>query len=101
MRLSLSRALDFGLAEAIKLVTGGRIGSALDSKVRDHLDVGEPVTAEQWIEVLKSDVEDELLCASIVQRGIVRLKTTPRGRKSPGMTERSQLVIPDVEQVAT
>ncbi|MDP3719504.1 MAG: hypothetical protein Q8T13_17215 [Acidobacteriota bacterium] len=55
---TIGRANAVGITKAIKLVTGGRIGPALDSEVRDRLAIKEPVTASEWITVLESVAED-------------------------------------------
>jgi len=55
---TIGRANAVGITKAIKLVTGGRIGPALDSEVRRHLAIKEPVTASEWITVLESVAED-------------------------------------------
>lgn len=55
---TIGHAKAVGITKAIKLLTAGRIGPALDSKVREHLGVREPVTAEEWIDVLKLVSQD-------------------------------------------
>src|SRR2546427_5517907 len=55
---TIGHAKAVGITKAVKLVTGGRIGPALDSEVRKHLGVREPATAEQWIDVLQLVSQD-------------------------------------------
>lgn len=55
---TIGRANAVGITKAIKLVTGGRIGPALDSEVRGHLGIKEPRTAGEWITVLECVAED-------------------------------------------
>jgi hypothetical protein len=57
---TIGHANAVGITKAVKLVTGGRIGPALDSEVRKHLGIREPgpVTAKEWINVLQLVSED-------------------------------------------
>jgi hypothetical protein len=43
-----------GITKAVKLVTLGRIGPALDTVVRKRLGIAEPRSAEEWIAALRS-----------------------------------------------
>ncbi len=47
-----------GITKAVKLITFGRIGPALDTVVRDRLDLAEPRSADEWIAVLRSISDD-------------------------------------------
>lgn len=55
---TIGQAKAVGITKAVQLVTGGRIGPALDSLVRKHLVVRTPETAEQWFDVLQFVAED-------------------------------------------
>ena len=46
------------ITKAVKLVTGGRIGPALDSEVRKALGIPEPRDGAQWLAVLKAVARD-------------------------------------------
>ena len=48
-----------GITKAVKLVTLGRIGPALDKEVRRELRIGEPRSASEWIEAL-AGISDDL-----------------------------------------
>jgi hypothetical protein len=48
-----------GITKAIMLVTGGSIGPALDSRVRQELGIGSPTTGDAWLGVL-DDVSRDL-----------------------------------------
>jgi hypothetical protein len=43
-----------GITKAVKLVTLGRVGPAIDSVVRHNLALVEPKSAEEWIETLRA-----------------------------------------------
>lgn len=47
-----------GITKAVKLVTSGRFGPALDSQVRETVGCKEPKTAAQWLAVLERVAED-------------------------------------------
>lgn len=47
------RAGVVGISKAVLLLTEGRVGPALDSKVRGHLRIQEPLNAQQWIDSLQ------------------------------------------------
>jgi hypothetical protein len=43
-----------GITKAVKLVTLGRIGPALDTVVRERLSISEPRSAEEWVATLRA-----------------------------------------------
>jgi hypothetical protein len=47
-----------GITKAVKLGTLGRVGPALDSVVRDRLDIEEPRSGEVWVEPLRAIATD-------------------------------------------
>jgi hypothetical protein len=55
---TIGHARAVGITKAVKLVTGGRIGPALDGEVRRKLQIREPETAEQWVDVLQFVSDD-------------------------------------------
>lgn len=55
---TIGQARAVGITKAVKLVTGGRIGPALDGEVREKLKIREPETAEQWLDLLRIVSED-------------------------------------------
>lgn len=47
-----------GRTKAVLLLTSGRIGPALDSRVRQNLRIGPPTTSEDWIRLLGEIADD-------------------------------------------
>lgn len=59
LRLPITgNASGVGITKAILLLTDGRIGPALDSKVRKKLRVRQPATCRAWIQILEIVAED-------------------------------------------
>ena len=69
-----------GITKAVKLVTLGRIGPALDTVVRQRLDIAEPRSAEEWITALASISSD---LARFERRRGVRLEALIEERWRP------------------
>jgi hypothetical protein len=55
---TIGHANAVGITKAVKLVTCGRIGPALDSEVRDHLGMPEPRDGAAWLKVLEVVARD-------------------------------------------
>ena len=55
---TIGTARAVGITKAVKLVTGGRIGPAFDSQVRQHLDLPEPLDGVQWLDALVAVARD-------------------------------------------
>ncbi len=69
-----------GITKAVKLVTLGRIGPALDTVVRDNLGIEEPRTGDEWVAVLRLISAD---LAKFERRHRVRLETLVEDRWKP------------------
>lgn len=55
----LGAASAVGITKAVLLLTDGRVGPALDSKVRKKLRVRQPATCAEWVQILE-DVADDI-----------------------------------------
>jgi hypothetical protein len=55
---TIGHANAVGITKAVKLVTGGRMGPALDSEVRKRLGVAQPRNGVQWFRVLEAVAKD-------------------------------------------
>src|ERR1700704_6651341 len=60
-----------GITKAVKLVTLGRVGPALDAVVRKRLDIAEPRSGEEWI-ATRHGISDDL--AKFERRNHLRLE---------------------------
>lgn len=69
-----------GITKAVKLVTLGRIGPALDTVVRDNLSIAEPRSGEEWIAALRLISAD---LGKFERRHRVRLETLVEDRWKP------------------
>jgi hypothetical protein len=69
-----------GITKAVKLVTLGTIGPALDTIVRQRLSIAEPRSSEQWITVLRSISAD---LATFERRHRVPLEALDEERWKP------------------
>jgi hypothetical protein len=84
-RLPLSGAAScVGITKALLLLTEGRIGPALDSRVRGKLGVGRPANCSEWLRILQEVAEDiaafEHLHGPIANVVPVRFAKLPLGR---------------------
>ena len=73
-----------GITKAVKLVTEGRVGPALDSQVRQRIEIREPRNPVEWIEALRLISTDIL---GFEQRFGVQLEDlidAPRGQVHVG-----------------
>ena len=70
-----------GITKAVKLVTLGRIGPALDTIVRQRLGIAEPRSGEEWITVLRSISAD---LATFERRHGIALGDAGRGALEAG-----------------
>jgi hypothetical protein len=69
-----------GITKAVKLVTLGRIGPALDAVVRQRLGIAEPRSADEWIAALRAISTD---LARFERRQRVSLETLVDDRWKP------------------
>lgn len=51
---SIGTANAVGITKAVKLVTLGRVGPALDAVVRRNLGIDEPYSADEWLAILRA-----------------------------------------------
>lgn len=64
-----------GISKAVLLLTNGRIGPALDSRVRSHLGGSRPVNPEAWLDLLRDVSED--IQAFETRHGLRLAETVP------------------------
>lgn len=64
-----------GITKAILLLTDGRIGPALDSRVRQNLGVAQLSTSDEWIRLL-DEISEDVLSFEAIHRRLLR-ETVP------------------------